>query len=90
LGVGLESSEDLASDTAPAPRRLHEHSFDLPNIRFQFTNRSTTNRPTISICNKKRKPTLCDVFWMKTVKGDAGISITQVLIESLNEDKGFF
>jgi hypothetical protein len=86
--VGLESIQDPAGDTLPAPRWLHEHSFDFSNGRFQFTNRATTNRPTISVGNEKSQPPIPDVFWTKTVKGDAGIPAMQVLIEGPNENKG--
>jgi hypothetical protein len=88
--VALESSQDLASDASPAPPRLHEHSLDLADSSFQFTNRPTSNRPGLRIGNKKRKPTILEVFWTKTVKGDAWISTTQILIEGPDEDKGIF
>jgi hypothetical protein len=89
-GVSLESRKDLSCDAPPAPCRLHEHSFDLSNGRLEFANGSATNRPAISIGNQKSQTTFSDVFWMKTVKGDAGISLAEVLIESPNEDESIF
>jgi hypothetical protein len=40
------------------------------------------------VSDQKNQSTILDVFWMKTVKRDAGISTTQVRIEGLNEDGG--
>ena len=84
----FQRGQELAGDTPPAPRRLHEHSLDLPDARFQLTNRSATNRLAISVSDQKSQSTILDVFWMKTVNRDAGIATMQVRIEGLNEDSG--
>jgi hypothetical protein len=87
-GVGFQRSEQLSSDSPPPPRRLHEHALDFADARFQFTNGSAGNGFAIGARDKKSEPTICDVFWTKAVKRDAGISATQIIIECPNEPSG--
>jgi hypothetical protein len=86
--LNLQGRQKLSSDASPSPCWLHEHSLDFTDARFEFTNRSATNRFTIGVCDKEREPAISDVFGTKTVQRDARISSTQVVIERAHKANG--
>jgi hypothetical protein len=69
---------------------VDKHSFDFADARFQLTNRSATDSFIIDVCNQKHEPTIRDVHGTKSVRRNAGISSTQLIVERRDEVNRLF